>query len=249
MYRFERVTLLFLCFFYYANALANHRDTTTMASTTTSQLKITSRFHTRGMFALTGRLVSDNPVFDVNINYSRKKWGLQIFKAIDLKDASTKINFSLVAINKTFHLSDRLTVTPSAGFIIDQLHSLADKGTDAAAFVTASYMLNETMTLDFNSLFYNLILGPKQRDWVNRTRLLCSYHHLSLIISLWHNNNLFDETDYITCSSALSFTSIKLSKNLNASIGLSGVAMPLTSDSNITPKKNGLYFTVSLEFE
>ena len=61
-----------------------------------SNTKFAFRVHSMGQFAYGGRIVSENPVADFNFNYDRKNWGFQFFKAMDLRDRSTEINFSLV---------------------------------------------------------------------------------------------------------------------------------------------------------
>src|SRR3954470_14106935 len=67
-------------------------------------IRLVTRISSQGQFNYGGRLVSPNPTFDFNFTYDRKGWGIQIFKAIDLRDRSTDINFMLAVVNKSFHL-------------------------------------------------------------------------------------------------------------------------------------------------
>src|SRR5262245_38081420 len=82
-----------------------------------SNARLTVRLHSLGQFSYGGRLVSDNPVGDLNFTYDRKAWGFQLFKAVDLRDSHTPFNFTLAVLNKNFRFGRRLTVTPMAGFI------------------------------------------------------------------------------------------------------------------------------------
>src|SRR6185295_2607464 len=132
-----------------------------------ANLRFTARFHSLGQFAYGGRIVSDNPVIDFNFTYDRKNWGLQIFKAFDIKDSQTPINFTLAVLNKNFHVGNRLTVTPSAGFILEQNNSIADHGSDVALILTTAYKISKAWTLDYSALFGNLVLVPEEKDWVN----------------------------------------------------------------------------------
>ena len=209
-----------------------------------SNAKLAVRLHSMGQFTYGGRIVSENPVIDFNFNYDRKNWGFQFFKAFDLRDRNTEINFSLAVVNKNFHLGKRLTITPSAGFILEQSRTIADHGSDVALIATTSFKLSKEFTIDHSTLFANLVLEPEAKDWVNRVRLLYSKKHLDLTMMCWHNNKVFDSTEYITCAANVFFSRVKLSKTLTVSAGVTGLIMPYSSDSSAYPKRNGVIFTI-----
>ena len=209
-----------------------------------SSSKLAIRLHSKGQFTYGGRIVSENQVIDFNFNYDRKKWGFQFFKAFDLRDRNTEINFSLAVVNKNFHLGKRLTVTPSAGFILEQSKSFADHGSDVALIAVTAYKLSKELTIDHSTLFANLVLEPEAKDWVNRVRLIYSKKHLDLTGIVWHNNKVFDSTEYVTCAASAFLSRVKLSKTLTLNAGVTGLIMPYTNNTEVEPKKNGVIFTL-----
>ena len=209
-----------------------------------SNAKLAVRLHSMGQFTYGGRIVSENPVIDFNFNYDRKNWGFQFFKAMDLRDRNTEINFSLAVVNKNFHLGKRLTITPMAGFILEQSKSIADHGSDVALIVTTGYKLSSVLTLEHSTLFANLVLEPEAKDWVNRIRLLYSKKHIDVSMIGWHNNKVFDGAEYVTFAANAFYSRVKISKTVTVSAGVSALVMPYTSDTSVYPKKNGVIFTL-----
>src|SRR5688572_14102320 len=113
-----------------------------------TQIKVTTRLHTRGMFLYGGRISTDNPAFDVNFTLNRPKWGFFFYKAIDIKDHTSDNNFSLLAFYKNFKLSNRLTVTPHFGIFLEQLHGVVDTGSDCSVIIVSAYKINPHFTVD-----------------------------------------------------------------------------------------------------
>lgn len=211
-----------------------------------SNLKLVTRLHSLGQFAYGGRIVSDNPTFDLNFTYDRKAWGFQLFKAQDLRDHSTQINFALAVINKSFHIGKRLTITPSAGFILEQSKTIADHGSDVVLILNTAYRLSPHFTIDQSSLVGNVALEPEARDWVNRLRVTYSRKHVDLIVSGWHNNKVFDAAEYLTIGTGVFYGRVKLSPAVTFSAGLSALWMPYSNDILNYPKKDGLILSVAL---
>ena len=211
-----------------------------------SNLKVMTRFHSMGQFSYGGRIVSPNPTLDFNLNYDRKNWGLQIFKAIDLRDRNTQINFTLAVVNKNFRLGKRLSVTTSAGFILEQSRTIADHGSDVVLVVSTIYRLSKVFTLDYTTLFGNLVLEPDARDWVNRFRLQYSKKHIDVMLTGWHNNKVFDTAEYITCGVSAFYSRVKISNTVSMNAGATLLIIPYSNDTEVYPKRNGLIFTLGM---
>ena len=211
-----------------------------------ANLRLTARFHSLGQFAYGGRIVSDNPVVDFNFNYDRKNWGLQVFKAFDIKDSQTPINFTLAVLNKNFHFGKHLTVTPSAGFILEQNNSFADHGSDVVLILTTAYKISKVWTVDYSGLLGNLVLASEEKDWVNRVRLTYSKKHLDVFATCWHNNKVFDTAEYVTFGLSTFFSRVKLADGVLVNAGVSGLWMPYSNQPEEYPKKNGIIFSVAV---
>lgn len=211
-----------------------------------ANLRLTTRVHSLGLFYYGGRIVSNNPVVDFTVNYDRKKWGFLVFKGVDLKDSNTPINFTLAVLNKNLHIGKRFTLTPNAGFILEQSRTIADHGSDAALIVITSFKLSSFVTLEHSTLFGNLVLAPELKDWVNRFRLLYSRNHLDFTLMCWHNNKVFDSAEYVTAGFSAYYSRIKLGETVSINVGLTGLVMPYSSDTAVNPLKNGLVLTAAM---
>ncbi|MBL7865068.1 MAG: hypothetical protein JNK10_09345, partial [Cyclobacteriaceae bacterium] len=205
-----------------------------------------TRAHSMGLFSYGGRLVTSSPVMDINIQYDRKTWGFQLFKAMDLRDSRTPINFCLAAFNKNFHIGKKITVTPSVGVILEEYESIADHGSDAAVILTTAYKMNRHFTLEHSTLAGNLVLEPNMRDWVNRLRLLYSFGHLDVTLMGWHNNRCFDDIGYFTYGSSVFYSRAKLSPGLSINAGITGLVMAFTSNEAVLPPSNGVFLTLAV---
>jgi hypothetical protein len=243
-----RATIL-TALFTWAACIANGMDPLdSIAQTKTpkaSNIRLVTRISSQGQFNYGGRLVSPNPTFDLNFTYDRKGWGFQLFKAMDLVDRSTDINFMLAVVNKSFHVGKRLAITPNVGFILEQNRTVADKGSDLTFIVTTGYKLSKTLTLEHSALVGNVLLETSECDWVNRFRLLFSKKHIDMAAMVWHNNRVFDDTEYVTCGMNAFYSRMKVSPAVSLSAGLTVLAMPYNSDPEIIPQKSGVIFTLA----
>ena len=212
-----------------------------------AHLRLTSRLHSKGMFFYSGRIITKNPVTDINFVYERKQWGFLFFKAIDLVDRNTDINFSLAVLYKNFKLGNRVTITPNVGFILEQKKSVADQGSDAVTIVNTAIKLNRNFTFDNSAIFGNLFI-TNEYNWTNRFRLLFSEKHVDATAYFWHNNKLFDGTGYASTGMTVSYSRMKLSEHLSASTGISGLLMLNSNDQEDFPMRNGIVFTLGLQF-
>ncbi len=207
--------------------------------------RLTARLHSQGIFTYGGRLGSENPTFDVNFIYDRKKWGFMAFKGLDLQDHNTFYNFALIALYKNFKLSKKITFTPYVGSFLEEANSIADKGSDAVAILITSVKLSPHWTAEHMSLLPNLVIDPEERDWINRLRLTYTAKHLDVVSSVWWNNQVFDHSYYYTTAMNVAYSRIKVSEHFFMSFGVTGLLMLHTSDEEANPNKNGLMFTIA----
>lgn len=213
-----------------------------------THIKSTARIHTKGMFTFGGRVCSDNPAFDINFIYDRKKWGFLFYKAFDLKDHTTANNFTLAVLYKNFKLGKRLTFTPNVGVLLEQPHRFADHGSDLVFISTTTFKVNPKLTLEHTALFGNLVIEPEIRDYVNRVRLLYSAKHLDVTYMLWHNNNLFDTNTYLSTGLSIAYSRIPVTDHFYMSVGLTELSMLQSSDERSIPETNQILFSLSLQF-
>ena len=241
--------LLFVSTCLFAQPLLEKSDSTSQKKSVPSktQIKVTTRLHTRGMFLYGGRISTENPAFDVNFTLNRPKWGFFFYKAIDIKDHTSDNNFSLLAIYKNFKVTNRLTFTPHVGTFLEQAHTVADVGSDISFIAVTSYKLNPQFTLDYTVLFANLVLEPEEMDWVNRGRLLFISKHIDVTASYWHNNHVFDEQDHMSGSLMANYK-IHLSDHFNMNVGATEFVILKTSSEEELPKTNRFLVSVALQF-
>jgi hypothetical protein len=229
------------------NAFGNGDSTRVEKKPAKSKSTLNVRLHNMGQFMFSGRIISPNPALDFFYQYDRKKWGAVFFKAFDLYDHNTSNNFGLAMLRKNFSIGKRLTITPQAGFIFEQSHSFADKGTDVSAFIINTYKVSNNFSIEYTAVFFNLVLATDERDWVNRLRLLYSKNHWDVTLSAWHNNKLIDHdnSQYFSSGFNVFYSRVKISDHLLMSAGVTGLMMAGTNSPNEYPKKNGVFFTVA----
>ncbi|MEJ0033216.1 MAG: hypothetical protein WDO15_24070 [Bacteroidota bacterium] len=144
--------------------------------------------------------VSGNPSADFMFVRESKPLCIQAFKAFDVYDLHTEMNFAAAFLYKNLKVGKRLVVSPAAGVIVTQTHSIADKDSDLAARVSLSYKVSAELTLEHTSLFTNVAFKTEYLDWVNRLRIIYSKKSFDAVLSVWHNNKAFDNTAYLTTS-------------------------------------------------
>ena len=210
--------------------------------------RITPRIHTKGLFTYGGQVGTDNPSFDINFTLEYKQWGVLVYKGVDLVDHTTDYNFSLIAVFRNFKLTDRLTFTPFVGTILEQSEHFADTGSDAACILITSYKLIPGLTVEHMGMFGNLVFEPTHMDWVNRFRLSYSGKHLDVITSLWHNNNVFDESTYVTGGLNIAYSRMKVAKHLFLSTGVTGLVTFHDSDAESTTSKDAVQLTFAVQW-
>jgi hypothetical protein len=205
-----------------------------------------ARIHSHGFFSYTGRMISDYPALDVYFNYTLpSKWGLNVYKAVDVGDARSYNNFLLFMINKKIEVNNRLNVNFYGGFILEQIHQFADRGSDAVANIITTYKLNRHFTFEHTGMLGNLVLFRNNADWVNRFRMIYAARHLEITGWGWHNNRVLDKNSYSSLGVSAFYNRIPVSKHITLGGGLTGLLMLSTSDTSICPKKNGLLLSIT----
>ncbi len=240
------LTLFVVSIVLHGTALASPGDSVATVAKPASPWKATARMHSRGFFSYSGRLVADNPVVDLYVTYSRKNWGVQFFKAADLSDHHTPINFAFALVNRPFHVSKRLSITPAVGMLFEQYEGLADHGTDATILITTSYRISKRLLIEHSALAGNLVLTPELCDWVNRLRLLYSRGHLDVTLFGWHNNAVFDSNSYVTTGASVFVSRLKLMEAVTLQAGITGLYMATASDAQTLKNANGVFATLGV---
>ncbi|MGC4021077.1 MAG: hypothetical protein QM734_03605 [Cyclobacteriaceae bacterium] len=212
-----------------------------------SRSTLTIRTHNVGYFSFTGRIISTNPALDFFYTYDRKQWGFSAFKAFDLYDHNSSNNFMLLMLRKNFKLTDRLSITPHIGTILEQSNSIADKGSDISSIIITSYRASSHLIIDHTMIFGNLVFEPSERDWFNRVRFMYSKNHWDITYLVWHNNKLIDHnnSEYFSTGLNVFYSRIKVSEHFGLSAGISGLNMMCTNDRADYPKRNGIFFTLA----
>jgi hypothetical protein len=205
------------------------------------------RVHSAGLFMYMGRVVNHNPAADIFFTYtSPTKWGVSVFKVADLADIHSNNNFAFALVSKTFQVGSRITVAPNIGIGLEQQHRFADHGSDVLFMLTSTFRLNKNLTLDHTALFNNLIFETAFSDWTNRVRLLYSIGHLDAITTVWHNNRLIDDAQYLSTGASIFYNRIRLSEKLWLGGGATAMCIASSSNPERFPFKTGIQFSTSL---
>ena len=233
----------------FAASLSDENDTTIVNKKESPwHFRLTTRVHSKGMFLYGGQLGTENPAFDVNFTLEYKKWGLLIFKGLDLKDHTSDFNFALLAAYRNFKITEKITFTPYIGTFLEQPNHFADDGSDAVCILITTFKLKPHLNFDYMALFGNLVFEPHETDWVNRFRLTYTGKHLDVITSVWHNNAAIDHSSYATSALNIAYSRMKIAKGLFLSVGATGMVTLYTSDEEENPANNTLMFTLAAQW-
>jgi len=211
-------------------------------------VKSTARLHSKGLFAYGGRIASNHPSFDINVTIERKHWGVLLYKVLDLADHTSANNFSLLLVYRNFKLGERVTIAPYVGVFLEQPHSFAGHGSDAALVTISTFKATPHFTAEHTALLGNLIVVPEYRDWVNRFRLLYTNRHLEVIGTFWHNNHMFDEADYASCAFTIGYRQLKLSEKFTMNLSATDILLVHSSNENSVPEENKVMVTLAVQF-
>ncbi|HYC86801.1 MAG TPA: hypothetical protein VEB86_16325, partial [Chryseosolibacter sp.] len=135
-----------------------------------SNMRLTARIHSVGLFAFAGLIANENPAIDLAFTYERTYWNVLVVKAVDVYDIHSPYDFTLALVYANYKLGPRVTVTPYAGFVLEQTHSVAGEGSDAMALIVTSYRLAKHFSLEHTGRFSNLVMDRESFDWLNRVR-------------------------------------------------------------------------------
>lgn len=243
--RCDWMTKSLLCFLLIAGLVQTLPAADSTRSLPPSRVRITSRLHSLGFFSYSGRVVSNNPAYDFNLTWERKNWGALVFKAQDLRDHRTSNNFALAMVYRNLALGKKLTITPYLGAVLDQSRSVADRGSDFAFILNIRWSVTRHFTIDQSILVSNLALERRSLDCVSRIRFLYSQKHIDLGTWLWHNNRIFDNSEYFSAAANMAFNRIHVSDWLDLGAGVTAFSMLRTSDPGTYPLRKGLNFTLT----
>lgn len=240
------LNIVLLCFFNSESlGLEIPGDSASANTKPKSNVRLTTRLHSIGLFNFAGMMASDNPAFDINVTYDRPGWGAMVFSAVDLYDQHSFNNFALTLLYRRIKIGKRLTVTPNVGYLVEDWgKEIADR-----SLLITSFKVSPKLTIDNTSIFANIVIHH-DLDWVNRFRFLYAVdNHLDITGSIWHNNRMLDHADYFSYGVSVFYNRIKISESVSISMGVSSLIMAVTSDEKDCPKKNGLMLTVAAVFD
>jgi hypothetical protein len=228
----------------------SHESDTTIVEKNESPFhwRLTARVHSKGMFTYGGRMGSGNPTFDMNVTFEYRKWGLLVYKGLDLQDHMTDYNFSLLTVFRNFKISRNISFTPHLGSILGQSEHFADEGSDAVCILITAVKIKPHLTFEHMGMLGNLVFEPTDMDWVNRFRLTYGGKHLDVIASIWHNNQVFDHTGYVTGGLNVACSRMKIAKEIFLGVGVTGMATLHTSDQEENPSESSLMLTFAAQW-
>lgn len=212
------------------------------------RLKATARFHSLGMFNYGGVVGSVNPVSDFNLVLERPKWGVHLFKGIDLKERVSFYNSTLLSVFKSFKLTKKITITPYVGVFLEQSHGFADPGSDVVCIITSTFKFSPHLSVEHMNLFGNLVIEPLQRDWVNRFRFIYTHRHLDVVPTLWYNSPVFDHSSRWSAGANVAYSRMKVAEHISLSAGITGLMVFTTRGEPEILRKSGLMFSLALQY-
>ncbi len=208
--------------------------------------RMSMRFNSVGFFNFSGRICSNTPAADLNLSYEKHGYGASLFMAKDLTDNHNENNFAFAIVYKRIPISPRFSFATHVGVVMDHFtEAFGDR-----VFFVSSFKASPRLTIDETSLIANIIHQKAPKEWVNRVRFIYSHtSHIQFVVSSWHNNAVFDETEYVSGAFQAAYNRIELSKNIYLNTAASFFVMAASKDEVSYREKNGLLLTVGVSLE
>lgn len=209
-------------------------------------LRLTARLHSTGFFNFSGRICSPTPAADLNFQFEKSGFGINVFSVRDLYDKTSDNNFTFGILYKRFSIAKRFSVTPNVGVVMENFgHAFGDR-----MFVICSFKATPKLTIDETSLLANAVNAAEEKEWVNRIRLTYAQtSQLQFVLSTWHNNGVFDKQGYYSTSLQALYSRIRISDHFHAQTSMAFFVMAKNSEEVPKQEKSGLMFTFALSLE
>jgi hypothetical protein len=207
--------------------------------------RLTTRIHSAGFFNFSGRLGSSNPAIDLTFLYENQGFGASIFTARDLYDRHSENNFIFGVLYKRFVVTKKFSITPHVGTVMEGWgETFGDR-----VLVISSWKVSKRFTIDETTLVANAF-SRQQNEWLNRLRIIFSQtDQLQFILSNWHNNAVFDESEYLSASLQASYSRIKVTDHAFLQTAVSYFMMAKSNEEISKGQKNGVVITVALNID
>jgi hypothetical protein len=206
----SKIILLVITFGAFNTGFAQNK----MTETPPKDFILTSKIHSTGHFPYSGSLLNSHLNMDFNLYYNKNNNGFFVFKAVDLEDFASDVNYTQVGGFRQFHVSKKITLTPYVGYIFLQTKGFLDKGSDVFVAFSPTYQTDK-WKIENTTLIQNVLDPNYASTMTNRLEIKYFMKPFNLSWFIWHNT-AFIESPKQTLSTALifQFPKVELGRNM-----------------------------------
>jgi hypothetical protein len=219
----------------------------TILQTKVLKYRIIPRISTKGFFAYTGLITTNNIVADIQVRIEKNNVGVLLLKAQDLTTNESNGNYGAAFIFRKMAVSRKLNVTPYLGFFAVERNSIADSGSDVAVIIENSLLLAPGLVFD-NAMIFGGLAITGHYNWTNRFRLMYSTKHITSNAFICHNNMVFDETGYLSTGASVGLVNLKVADKVSVGLSATFVGLLYSNSTERFPIGQDFFFTFSITF-
>jgi hypothetical protein len=215
---------------------------------TKGSFTVTTRLHSTGHFPFTGSYINRHLNADINVSYTRKNFGVFLFKSHDLEEPHSAISYLQPGVFRKFSVNRKLTLRILAGYIFNQTTRFSDKDSDAWTALITSWQPHSGLRIENTALVFNLAKSELSCQLANRTVFSYFVRDFKLDWYVW--NNLTFETQRYSASTQLSVSFPKIKINDKLGIITSVAAQTYVTDYKPSyAMRHGFLFTIAVPLE
>lgn len=220
----------------------------TISTVKNKEIVFTSRLHSTGHFPYSGSLLNHHLNADFNLYYTNNQNGFFIFKAIDMEDIKSDINYLQIGVFRKIFIAKKMTITPYAGYLFLQNNKFLDKGSDlflALAPAFESYRLK----IENTTLITNILEKDYPMAMANRLEIKYTFKPFAISWFTWHNMILSEtKNQSLSIAASFQFYQVKLSEKLSFKAGIM-LQTYLSKYYPIYALRKGAVFTLTFPIE
>jgi hypothetical protein len=205
------ITILFLIIF---EAVNTGFAQSSIVETPPKEFILTSKIHSTGHFPYSGSLLNNHLNIDFNLYYAKNNNGFFVFKAIDLEDFASDVNYTQVGGFRRFHVSKTITLTPYVGYIFLQTKGFLDKGSDVFVAFSPTYQ-SDKWKIENTTLIQSVLDPNYASTMANRLEIKYFMKPFNLSWFIWHNTTMIENAKQsLSTALVFQFPKVELAKNM-----------------------------------
>jgi len=184
-------------------------------------LEITPKLNSAGYFQYSGALFNYHPNIELNVTVNYRRLGAFITKYHDFVDSHSPVNYTTVGLYGSVQISQRVKVTPYAGYFFAQKHSFMDKASDLWAGLVIRLTISKSIWIENTTLVSNLLHHTSAMALANRLNATLMIRKFRLDTYAWYTHSMHTPLHGVSTSFAVTSPEWAVSHTVSVKVQVS----------------------------